>query len=175
MLLCERRGVLALLIRLALTSAQAARTLYFAVTTPQTRGARALCLTREDRVVLVRQSYTKGWFLPGGAIKGGEQVATGLVRELREEIGLTSHGQAEALFDISHRPSHKHDTQSLILLRDVDLSPSLSLEIEAIGLFSLADLPSNTHPSTRYKIERILSVLAGDGRDWTGVPIPAET
>ncbi len=145
------------------------------MTTPRTRGARAICLDRSGHVVLVRQSYTRGWFLPGGAIKAGEQVPTGLIRELREEIGLQSYGQVEVLFELEHRPSHKHDTQSILVLRDVEIAPFLSMEIEAIGIFPPTRLPSGTHSSTRYKIERAMSVLSGDERDWTAIPIPTET
>lgn len=39
-------------------------------------------------MLLVDQPYVDGWSLPGGDLKRGEPVQSGLRRELREEVGL---------------------------------------------------------------------------------------
>lgn len=50
----------------------------------------AMCMiTREDGArLLVRHSYRKGWGVPGGLLKRGEEAADGARRECLEETGL---------------------------------------------------------------------------------------
>lgn len=53
--------------------------------------ARAVILTPDSRIVLVRFEFPAGtrWALPGGGLQPGEDHVTALRRELVEEIGLT--------------------------------------------------------------------------------------
>ena len=51
-------------------------------------GALAVVVRPDGRLLLVDQPYVRGWALPGGDLKRGEDPAAGLTRELREEIGL---------------------------------------------------------------------------------------
>lgn len=44
---------------------------------------------RDGRVLLCELTYKKEWDLPGGVVEVGESPATGLVRELEEELGVT--------------------------------------------------------------------------------------
>jgi 8-oxo-dGTP diphosphatase len=65
-------------------------------------GAYALCV--EDGRILLTQvwdedPYPACWTLPGGGLDFGEQPADGVLRELREETGLS--GRVEALVDVS--------------------------------------------------------------------------
>ncbi|MDL4776588.1 NUDIX domain-containing protein [Actinomadura xylanilytica] len=56
---------------------------------PRTRGAAsALLLDDLGRVLLVKPTYSAGWFLPGGVIEEGESPLTACVRECQEELGL---------------------------------------------------------------------------------------
>lgn len=174
MILAERRGLAATPPRLLLMAAQAVRTLYWAITSPTTRGGRAICLTPDDRIVLVRHSYTQGWFLPGGTIEAAEDSQTGMLRELSEEIGLVGHGTTQALFTVEQRPNFKRDQQTVFVVRDAVLKPRLSLEIEAIGVFDPARPPADLHPSTRYKLDRWHSLEVGDNRNWADTTVPAE-
>lgn len=65
------------------------REAFVRVVTPSFRVAAACVLMRPDgTVLLVRHSYRKGWGLPGGLIRRGEEPAVGAVREAREEIGV---------------------------------------------------------------------------------------
>lgn len=44
---------------------------------------------RDGRVLLCELTYKREWDLPGGVVEVGESPATGLVRELEEELGIT--------------------------------------------------------------------------------------
>lgn len=56
-------------------------------------GAHAIALTPAGRVILVKLRYARGWRLPGGGRSGDETLDHAVLRELREEIGMTSHGR----------------------------------------------------------------------------------
>ena len=55
--------------------------------------AYAICIDEASRILLVRvaRSLTANemWMLPGGGLEFGEDPATGVLRELEEETGLT--------------------------------------------------------------------------------------
>jgi 8-oxo-dGTP pyrophosphatase MutT (NUDIX family) len=72
---------------------------------PRLRPAvRALVLDEHDRVLLVRFDFDDRtvWGSPGGGIEAGESSHDALVRELREEIGLTDPEVGPALW---HAPA----------------------------------------------------------------------
>ena len=52
------------------------------------RPVHALVITPAGCIVMVRHSYVPGWHFPGGALQRGETAEAGILRELREEIGL---------------------------------------------------------------------------------------
>jgi ADP-ribose pyrophosphatase YjhB (NUDIX family) len=55
-------------------------------------GAVAMILDTEGRVLLARHTYRRRlpWALPGGWVRRGEDPAEAIVREVREETGLTA-------------------------------------------------------------------------------------
>jgi len=48
----------------------------------------AVAVWHKDRVLFVRHSYRKGYFLPGGSAKRTESLREGARRELKEEVGI---------------------------------------------------------------------------------------
>jgi 8-oxo-dGTP pyrophosphatase MutT (NUDIX family) len=96
-------------------------------------------LTTEGKVVLVTLSYARRWRLPGGGKKAAEDSRAAMLRELKEEIELTSYGSAERA---QTRPSAWPGLA--LCCQGVRYQPRWSLEVKAVGEFSLQDLPSDT-------------------------------
>jgi 8-oxo-dGTP pyrophosphatase MutT (NUDIX family) len=140
------------LVRLLVSSFQAVRRVGWFVTRPATHGVHAIALTPEGAVVLVRLTYAKGWRLPGGGVKKGEAPEAAILRELREEIGLTAHSALAHIEDFSHRPDFRRGWGGLYLVEGLEYAPRQSLEIEATGAFALDALPEDTSPLTRAKL-----------------------
>lgn len=135
--------------RLAMGAAHRALRLYWKVVRPVTRGVQAIPLTPDGRLVLVRLRYSRGWHLPGGGLKRGEDPAAALLRELREEIGLTAHRDARFVGTYRHRPNRKRDTVSVFVVRDVAFDPPRSLEIEAVMCVDCDALPATLGAPSR--------------------------
>ena len=73
--------------RLGYRLAWALLRVYWFVRRPQERGVRC-ALWREGHLLLVRHSYgDRGWLLPGGRLKRGEEPSDGARREVRQEVG----------------------------------------------------------------------------------------
>jgi ADP-ribose pyrophosphatase YjhB (NUDIX family) len=54
---------------------------------PKGRGT-LVAIWFEDRLLLVKNSYRRGYSLPGGSLRRGEGARSAAVREIREEVGL---------------------------------------------------------------------------------------
>jgi 8-oxo-dGTP pyrophosphatase MutT (NUDIX family) len=77
---------------------------------PQTRGA-VLALWAGPKLLIVQTSYRRTVSLPGGGLDRGETPVDGVLRELREEVGLTLAPELLRLaseFDqvVEHRRDH---------------------------------------------------------------------
>jgi len=141
--------------------AQALRRLLWFVTRPRTIGVHGIPLTAEGKVVLVRLSYARGWRLPGGGRKQSEDPHDAMLRELREEIGLTDHRSMELVTDFEHRPDHRRGNASLFIVRGVRYRPRWSLEIADIAEFDLQSLPADTAAVT-LRLLALAAVPPGD-------------
>jgi 8-oxo-dGTP pyrophosphatase MutT (NUDIX family) len=110
-------------------------------------GVHGVPLTAEGRVVLIRLTYAPGWRVPGGGRKRGEAAEPAMLRELREEIGLVSHGGIERLEEV--RPG---DPSAFFVVRDVVYRPRRSLEVEQVREFDPASLPEDVTAWTAHLI-----------------------
>lgn len=140
------------MIAAALRGYLAVRTVGWFVTRPRTRGVRAIAVTPEGRLVLVRHSYIAGWHLPGGGQAVEESAEAALLRELREEIGMVSHGAVRVLGTLQHRPNFRRDTVTLAVVEQVVFAFRPSLEIVEAGAFDTGALPPGTTAGTGRRI-----------------------
>lgn len=143
----ERTGLQAWLVRLPMRMVDGLRRRLARMTRHRSPGVRIVALTPDARVVLVRHSYAPGWYCPGGGIRKGETARSAALRELREEIGLTGHGDVTCL---------DAPEESVFVARGVQYRPRLSLEIEAIEAFDPQALPEETTLRTRGIIARAI-------------------
>ena len=117
---------------------------------PRTFGAHAVALTRGRELILVKLWYAPHWRLPGGGRSADEPAKDAALRELREEIGMTSHGAVEVAGDFEEFTDFKRDLSSLVIVRDVEFhSQKWSWEVERVGTFKLVNLPADLSPQAR--------------------------
>jgi 8-oxo-dGTP pyrophosphatase MutT (NUDIX family) len=148
------------LLRVALTAVhQLLKALWF-LRRPRTFGAHAIALTPERKLILVKLRYAAGWRLPGGGRDPREPPRDAVLRELREEIGMTAHGRVRLAGELEQQPDFKHDLASLLIVEDVRYSPrKWSWEVERIIETPLDRLPGNMAPIAVAWIEAVRDSL----------------
>jgi 8-oxo-dGTP pyrophosphatase MutT (NUDIX family) len=146
-------------LRLAFTSLHYFLRASWFVLRPNTFGAHAFAVTPDGKLVLVKLRYARGWRLPGGGRKKGEAPVDAALRELREEIGMTSHGEVTPAGDLEDSVYFKRDTASLVVVRDVRYRPRWSWEVEAVCEADPGALPDDMPPKVRSWIEQLRQSL----------------
>jgi 8-oxo-dGTP pyrophosphatase MutT (NUDIX family) len=99
--------------------------------------------------VLVKLRYAPGWRVPGGGRNPHETPEEAVLRELREEIGLTGHGRVCMAGEFEQSVYFKRDQSALLIVEDVRYRPKWNIEVEQVAEFALGALPSDTVESTR--------------------------
>jgi len=122
---------------------------------PVTLGVRGLVFDGAGRVLLVRHSYTPGWYFPGGGVDRGETGFDSIKRELDEEAGvlLKSKPQLLGLYANFREFRSDHIAFYLIEAGQYDLVARHSLEIAEYDFFALDALPQGVTPATRARLE----------------------
>ena len=134
--------------------------IYCYIFRPKTLGVRIL-LIQNGQVLLVRQTYLPGWFMPGGGVDRGETLDEAARREAREEVGA----ELEALEFVGAYTSfgqYKSDHNILFLCTDFTINSKQNREIAEARFFPLDALPENLWPGHRLRLEEY----------YTGVEIP---
>ena len=104
-----------------------------------TLGAHAIAITPERKIVLVKLRYAKGWRLPGGGRSEDESLEDAVLRELREEIGMTGYSRVR-----------EAPIGGLLIVDDVRYRPrKWSWEVEAVSEASIDDLPPDLSRRSR--------------------------
>lgn len=143
-------------LRIALTAVHQLMKLGWRIQHPRTFGAHALAFTPERRIVLVKLRYARGWRLPGGGRTADENPADAVLRELREEIGMISHGRVRLACELEEEADFKRDLAALLIVEDVRYAPPRwSLEIEQVIEAARDDLPPDLSPRAARWLEAL--------------------
>lgn len=134
------------------TSVLAIRLFVQALINPVCVGALAL-VEQDGKIVLIRQSYTRGWHLPGGGVKPGEPPEAAALRELREEIGLTASAPPELFGVYSRRLGLVTNLVFLYRLREAAFDFRPTWEIRALTLAEPTAPPSGTTAAVRRRLK----------------------
>ena len=138
------------LLRPVLTAVHQAMKLGWFVRRPRTFGSHALALTPERKLILVKLRYAPGWRLPGGGRGEQEDPRDAVLRELREEIGMSGHGHVRLACELEEATDFKRDLAALLIVEDVRYAPPRwSWEVERICEAELEDLPPGVSARTR--------------------------
>ena len=118
-----------------------------------TLGARAIIINNDNKVLLVKHTYQPHWYIPGGGVKKGESTKAAILRELKEEIGLSTSDEP-TLFGIYHHVYLKvNDYPVVYVIKNFTLlEPTYSPEIEDTGWFDYTALPDMTSPGTKRRL-----------------------
>jgi 8-oxo-dGTP pyrophosphatase MutT (NUDIX family) len=127
--------------RLGYRSAYRVLQVVWLVTRPSQQGVKCL-LSHGDQVLLVRHTYgVRGWDLPGGMVKRGEDPADTARREMNEELGVAPAQWAD-LGSVSTSLEHRHDTIHIFGAELVTSSVTIDHgELEVAQWFAPGELP----------------------------------
>jgi 8-oxo-dGTP pyrophosphatase MutT (NUDIX family) len=142
-------------LRFVLTTLHSLRKSLWYISRPKTFGAHAIALTPAGKIILVKLRYSPGWGLPGGGRSEEEPAVDAALRELREEIGMMSHGEVRPAGDFHESTGFKRDTAQVVVVRNVVYRPRWNLEVERVCEADLDSLPPDLSPISRRWIETI--------------------
>lgn len=123
-----------------------------------TLGVRAACFDADGRIFLIRHTYVRGWYFPGGGVEPGETMEESLGRELMEEGGIRLDEPASLFGLYLNRHVSRRDHVGLYLCRQwTQVAPPKvpNMEIAEIGFFAPDALPEGTTEGTRRRLAEI--------------------
>ncbi|MFN3837902.1 MAG: NUDIX domain-containing protein [Brevundimonas sp.] len=145
------------------------RPLFFAwsrLTRGKTLGVRAVAVDGDGRVLMVRHTYLKGWWLPGGGVDRGETTQRAVVRELREETGLIARDAPRLVSIHSNDRVFPGDHVAVFRIDAFDQGPhARDGEIAEVGWFSPAALPPDVNRGCRARLAEMFDDAPVDP-DW---------
>ncbi len=137
--------------------ANALRRLYWWIRRPITIGARAI-VTDGQSVLLVKHSYLKDWYLPGGGVGRGETLQDVVRRELNEEVGFVFDGSLNLLATHSNFGEYKNDHIVLFEAKTAAFEPRSKGEVKEAMFFAFDQLPTDISPATKRRIDEYLEI-----------------
>ena len=128
---------------------------YWKIRKPVTLGVRVIVTDEQKGVLLIRHTYVKGWYLPGGGVERGESFFAAARRELQEECGLVAEEIKLCHLFYSEREG-KRDHIALFHVSDGRIDRKQARndgEVAEMRYFSWDQLPDDLSPATLRRLE----------------------
>ncbi len=132
---------------------------YLRLVRSMTLGVRAAVFDEQGRVLLVMHTYKPGWQFPGGGVEKGETALQALEHELRDEAGIRLLARPRPFGIYANHAHFPNDHVLLYVMRPGDyerLNWQPSHEIAAMDFFAPDNLPPETTPGTRRRLQEVL-------------------
>lgn len=120
--------------------------------TPVCFGTNALMPEDDGRILLARHRYMPGLSLPGGGICPGEAPADAILRELKEELGMTRASSVTLFGLYTRKVGWATNVIALYRVDGADIHFKPGLEISEIVRVDPQSPPHDTSPATRRRL-----------------------
>lgn len=123
---------------------------------PRVRGAYVL-VTSDDKILIIKNSYKKGWTLPCGMIDRHEAEVDGAKRELFEEVGISCDTE-DLIFlrEYLSTSGFKYDHQFFYLLK-CETAPEVNLDMREVINYKWVSIEELYHYSTPDSVKEMVS------------------
>ena len=136
------------------------------LTRGMTLGSRVAVIDDQQRILLVKPTYIKGWILPGGGVERGETCLEAALRELEEEAAVVPVGPLDFRGIHSNHRSFPGDHLLFYVCRKFENRGfKANLEIAAVEFFHADKLPETVDGGSRRRIAELVSG-AEPALDW---------
>lgn len=115
-------------------------------------GVNAVVEDENGHVLVVRHTYLPGWHLPGGGVNTGEPPSQAIIRELREEIGLTQSAAPELMGVFTRKLVWIGNVIALYRVRDAKYKFKRNVEIIEMKFVDPANPPDGVAPGTKRRL-----------------------
>ncbi len=128
-------------------------------------GVVAIIFDDRKQVLLCHRRDYDRWNLPGGGLEHGESPWEGVVREVKEEVGLEV--EVERLAGVYSKPE-KNEIVFSFACKITGGKISTSNEADLVKYFPVGEIPKNISPK---QVERIKDALAEENKTFLKVQV----
>ena len=129
-----------------------------------TLGSRAIILNNDNEILLVKHTYQRDWYLPGGGVKKGESAKEAIIRELKEEVGIIPTEEPQLFGIYFHTYMGVNDYPVIFIIKNYTSANAYSSEIEQMAWYDYNNLPEMVSPGTKRRLDEYFTHSAQSDR-----------